>query len=146
MRFAILTLSLGLAACGSRPASTDQLERETATGGPVLTFQGAGRDRLCLRNAGDKFAAGLIVYAASSNANCSVRGLYQAVDRPAAIEVPGDACRIAVSGDLKGTVTLGPLDPACHYYCGPGATYAGKSFRRTATSVPVTDLAGDPLC
>jgi hypothetical protein len=61
-------------------------------------------------------------------------------------------CKIpfSVNGDK---VSLGPGHPSCSYYCGPGATFDGKSFHRVgpgnaaaAEQNPMVDFAGEPLC
>jgi hypothetical protein len=111
-----------------------------------MTFVGEGRDRLCIRPEGDISRAGLIVYAPGTDANCSLQGQYAAAGATPEIQVDGGGCRVRVSGDLKREVRLGGVDPQCSYYCGPRASFAGKTFRRVDTPVPVTDLAGDPLC
>jgi hypothetical protein len=65
---------------------------------------------------------------------------------PEGIAPDGDeSCRIAVAKG-NGRVRLGPVTPQCAYYCGPKASYAGKTFVQQAKPTPVTDVAGDPLC
>ena len=51
------------------------------------------------------------------------------------------------AGSLCDRVETDPIGepPACSYYCGPGASMAGKSFNRRHGRDAV-DLAGDPLC
>ena len=140
MRLIFLTAALIATACAKE-------EPAASPGGGVTTYSGGGRDRLCIRNQGDNFRAGVIVYAPGSNANCSIRGEYTFFDRMRPlIQIEGDSCRIEVTGNLDGTLTLGELHPSCAYYCGPGATLNDKSFTRSPKAEPVTDLAGDPLC
>ncbi len=128
----VLTLVLLLAACSADPAEP-QLERQL--------YAGEGRDRLCI--AGQR--GGFIAYG-DADANCSARGrVERSADRLVLIP-DGDAdCRIAatLAGDR---LALGQRAPACEYYCGPGADFAGKAFTRSATASPAVDFAGDPLC
>ena len=104
-------------------------------------YAGQGRDRLCVE--GDR--AGFVTYGAGE-ANCSARGRIERAGATASFRPDGDEdCRIAVtiSGDRA---SLGPGQPSCSYYCGPGATFGGKSFSRDASASPAVDFAGDPLC
>lgn len=108
-----------------------------------VTFAGAGRDRLCLKEGEGR--AGFITYG-EGDANCSVSGAVQRAGERLTITPDGDAaCRIEAT--LAGEqLTLGQASPACAYYCGPTASFSARQFARTATPQPVTDLAGDPLC
>ena len=131
MRISILAVLL-LAACA--PDSPQQpAERQL--------FAGQGRDRLC--QAGDR--AGFVAYG-QGDSNCSVRGRLQREGKNGAILPDGDEdCRIPVT--LEGeTAVLGAAPAACSYYCGPGATFAGKTFTSNASASPAIDFAGDPLC
>jgi hypothetical protein len=101
----------------------------------------AGRDGLCLGQS----RAGLITYG-QGNVNCSVAGTATRNGNSVSLIPSGDRnCRIAVqiAGD---TAVIGPRSPACAYYCGPGADFAGRSLTRSASAQAITDLAGDPLC
>ena len=136
----LAALTLLLAAC-SKSTGDPNVEPQTAT------YSAGGRDRLCIRNAGDNFPAGLIVYAPAGDTNCSVSGQYRFADRRQPyIELKGDSCRIEVKGDLNGALTLGKVSPECAYYCGPGATWEGKTFQRLPNPEPAIDFAGDALC
>ena len=152
MRFILAAGLLLLSACRQQPdASANNLAEpagdlaasaEPASSGGLTFFQAGGRNRMCLGEG----RAGFIVYAASGDANCSVRGSVQRNGPTLSIAPEGDAaCRIEARED--GTaLRLDPVTPACAYYCGPGASYAGTSFNAMPGPVPVTDLAGDPLC
>ena len=132
----IFALAMLLAACSQQPAAPD------LTGG---TFAGEGRDRLCIAGEGDAFRAGLIVYGAGDE-NCSASGSLKRSGSGWALVPKGEGdCRITleIDGNL---VRIGQPPPSCAYYCGNGATMAGKSFNRSDAKDRVTDLAGDPLC
>ena len=132
MRFLALVLLL-LSAC-SQEASEPIVER--------TLYAGEGRDRLCI--AGDR--AGFIAYG-DGGRNCSVRGRVERSGEHSLSIVPdGDPdCRIAV--DEQGeSLRLGKVAQACAYYCGPRASFAGKTFTKDASASPAIDFAGDPLC
>ena len=130
----ILVLALLLAACSQETPQQKPADQ--------VTYAGAGRDRLCTK--GDR--AGFITYG-KGNSNCSVQGN---VERPGGnaltLHPIGDQdCRISI--DEQGeTLRLGKASPACAYYCGPGASFEGKAFTRSATASAAVDFAGDPLC
>lgn len=132
--------ALLLTACGREQAATNQgatAATPRAEAGAIVFGAGA-RDRLCLK--GDQ--AAFITYAAAGDANCTLRGSANATS----IRPDGDAsCSVPLTraGDR---VTLGTASPGCAYYCGPDASFAGKTFTRMAQPQPITDLAGDPLC
>ena len=141
MRLLFLPLLL-LAGCGrDEPQAVPTTE---ATPAGIAIYAAQGRDRLCLSaKAGEQ--AGLITFAATGDANCSLRGSWTD-GASAAIRPAGDpACTIPIEseGDV---VTLGRPTPGCGYYCGPGATFEGKTFVRMDKPAPVTDFAGDPIC
>ncbi len=132
--------ALLLTACGREQAATNQgatAATPRAEAGAIVFGAGA-RDRLCLK--GDQ--AAFITYAAASDSNCTLRGSASETS----IRPDGDtACSVPLTraGDR---VTLSAAGPGCAYYCGPGASFSGKTFTRMAQPQPVTDLAGDPLC
>jgi len=133
----ILPCFILLAACsqGREPASS------IATG----TFAGEGRDRLCIAGKPGNYRAGIIAYAAG-DVNCSANGRVEIVNGQVDLVPRGEGdCRIPLT--IEGSrVRIGELPAACSYYCGPGASMAGKSFGRTNAGDQAADLAGDPLC
>ena len=126
---AILPILL-LTACSAEP------EQERST------YAGAGRDRLCI----DGNRAGFIVYG-SGDVNCSVRGNVQrAGERLTIIPIGDEDCRIPAQ-IFSGSIRLEARPAACAYYCGPGADFSGRDFRKVdGEPRAATDLAGDPLC
>ncbi len=106
-----------------------------------LLYAGAGRDRLCV----DGQRGGLIVYG-KGDANCSARGRVERSGDKLILIPEGDSdCRIPA--ELNGdSLRLGRRSPACAYYCGPDADYAGKVLAKNASASPAVDFAGDPLC
>lgn len=132
----LLPITLLLAACSQQPA-----EPSLTTG----TFAGEGRDRLCIAGEPGNYRAGLIAYG-EGDVNCSATGRVEAQGEGIALVPRGEGeCRIplAVDGDV---VRIGQVPASCSYYCGPGATMAGKSYSRAEVGSQVADLAGDPLC
>ena len=131
MRF--LALVLLLTAC------SQQAPQEPAQ---QVTYAGEGRDRLCMK--GDR--AGFIAYG-QGDSNCSVQGKVKRSGEHLLTLVPiGDEdCRISVE-EQGGTLRLGKAGAACSYYCGPDASFAGKSFIKDGSASPAVDFAGDPLC
>lgn len=106
-----------------------------------LLYAGGGRDRLCLTGQ----RGGFIVYG-EGNANCSARGRVERSAGRLVLIPDGDPdCRIEATLDGD-RLALGQRAPACDYYCGPGADFAGRGFTRSATASPPVDFAGDPLC
>ena len=109
------------------------------------TFAGEGRDRLCISGEGDSLRGGLIVFG-QGDANCSVSGRIEGQGDQLALVPRGEGpCRIPLTIDGN-TARLGEAPSSCSYYCGPGASMAGKSFNRSDMGAKVVDLAGDPLC
>ena len=132
----ILPLALLLAACSEQPA-----EPSLATG----TFAGEGRDRLCIAGDAGAYRAGLIAYG-EGNVNCSAAGRLEPSARGWVLVPRGEGqCRIPLTIE-NNVVRVGQVPAACSYYCGPGATIAGKSYNRADMGAKATDLAGDPLC
>lgn len=145
MRTFLLPALLLLAACEQKAAEAPPAEasaRPQAAVGAVV-FAGAGRNRLCLDERANR--AAFITYA-EGDTNCTMSGVLKRSDANATLVPDGDAsCTVVVqfNGD---EVRLGELRPECAYYCGPSASYAGSTYRRTNDGQPVTDLAGQPLC
>lgn len=132
----ILALALLLAACSNEPA-----EPSLTTG----TFAGEGRDRLCIAGEPGNYRGGLIAFG-SGDINCSASGRIEGQGGQLALVPRGEgACRIplAIDGNI---IRIGDVPAACSYYCGPGATMAGKSFNRSDMGAKAVDLVGDPLC
>ena len=132
----VLPLALLLAACSRQPA-----EPSLTTG----TFAGEGRDRLCIAGEPGNYRGGLIAFGAG-DVNCSASGRIEVQGDQLALVPRGEgACRIplAIEGNM---VRIGQVPAACAYYCGPGATMAGKSYNRADMGSMAVDLAGDPLC
>ena len=138
MRLLLLAFALTVTACAQEePAAPPGLAAGTYTKG--------GRDALCISGQGGTQRAGFVVYGAD-NANCSASGRIEASGADWTLIPAGDAeCRIPVTV-TPGRISLGPSNPACAYYCGPGASFAGKSFSQSPSAKPAADLAGDPLC
>jgi hypothetical protein len=144
----LLLAALSLAGC-------DQTEPEVAAATPAAaaaggSYAGEGRDRMCLKSGEPD--GGLITYAATADANCSLRFATRYAEgstTAGTLEASNDpACTISFTrkDDGGGAFTLGVPSPGCAYYCGPGASLNGKSFVRMDKAEPVTDLAGDLLC
>jgi hypothetical protein len=136
MRIALLAAVL-LAACLKPQAAAP----------PVVAgiYAGGGRDSLCVATSGAVTRAGFIVYG-PDNANCSASGRLEPSGAAWTLVPTGDAeCRIPLDFN-DGKVMLGKQSGACAYYCGPGASFDGKGFARTASGPAAVDLAGDPLC
>ena len=137
MRSFLLALALTATACAKEEPAPPSL----ASG----TFTGAGSDALCVAGEVGEQRAGFVVYGAD-NANCSASGRIEAAGAGWTLIPVGDtACKIPFSFEAD-QIIFGPAAPSCAYYCGPGASFGGKSFRRSANAKPATDLGGDPLC
>lgn len=140
MRALVFSLTLLLAACDGG----DQLANNVVAGpeerpATYASFAGAGRDRLCI--GGPDAAAAVVSYGEGDN-NCLVRGR---IEGGALIPNGDDSCRIPLAEEA-GKITLGTPAASCAFYCGPGASLAGKTFTRMAKPEAVNDNAGDPLC
>jgi hypothetical protein len=132
MRYVLVSLIL-LSACSEGKQANPWL--------PDGVYAGAGRDRLCIKEEG----AGFIVYG-KGDMNCSAAGSIVAKDGRFSLVPRGeDECKIPMLIG-NGRVTLGDGGAACNYYCGPGASFAGRSFTGNASATPAIDFAGDPLC
>jgi len=133
----LLLFAALLSACSSEQSAPPDV--------PNGVFVGAGRDALCISGSATALRAGVIAYG-EGGLNCSASGRLDAANGALALVPSGeDECRfpLAFAG---GTVTIGAVPAACAYYCAPGATLAGKSFRQSPNAEPVTDLAGESLC
>jgi hypothetical protein len=132
----IFLLVLLMAACSRQPASP------TVSSG---TFVGEGRDRLCIAGEAGAYRAGLIAYG-QGDVNCSAAGRLEQVGARWVLVPKGEGpCRIPI--DIHGNVVkVGQPPAACDYYCGPGASLAGRSYNRSDMGSKAVDLAGDPLC
>jgi hypothetical protein len=132
----ILVFTLLLASCSQQPAEP------SLTPG---TFAGEGRDRLCLAGDAGNYRAGLIAYG-PGDINCSASGRVEAQGGQLALVPRGEGdCRIPLTIDGS-MIRIGEVPAACSYYCGPGASMAGKSYSRADMGAEAVDLAGDPLC
>jgi len=126
-----------LAACSQGQESAQSM----ATG----NFAGEGRDRFCIAGEPGNYRGGLIAFA-SGDVNCSASGRIEMQGTQVTLVPRGEGgCRIPIS--IEGNaVRIGEVPGACSYYCGPGATMAGKSFNRANAGATAADLAGEPLC
>ena len=132
----ILILAPLLSACSQEAA-----QPSLATG----TFAGEGRDRLCIAGKPGAYRAGLIAYG-EGNANCSAAGRLKQSGAKWVLVPRGEGdCRIPLEVDGN-SARIGQPPAACSYYCGPGASLAGKSYNRADMGAKATDFAGDPLC
>ena len=132
----IIAAILLLAAC-----SQQQAEPGVKPG----TFAGEGRDRVCIAGEAGALQAALISYG-NGDVNCSAAGRLEQAEGNWVLLPNGEGdCRIPleIQGDA---VHVGQPPAACSYYCGPGATVAGKKFQRSESASKAVDLAGDPLC
>ena len=133
----IITLALLVSACSGKAPDK----------GPALavgSYAGGGRDRLCVVGEAGVQRAGFISYG-SGETNCTMSGTIEAKGAVFVLKPRGDSrCAVELSVN-DGRVSLAPGTP-CSYYCGPGATFANKNFRRDDKAPPAADLAGDKLC
>ncbi len=137
MRCFLIAILLTAAACAKEEPASSGL----ASG----IFTGNGSDALCIADEVGAQRAGFVVYGAD-DANCSASGRIEPAGASYNLIPAGDtACKIPFSVDAD-QINFGPARPSCAYYCGPGVSFGGKSFRRSANAKPVTDLVGDPLC
>ena len=149
MRTVLIASLLLLAACRQEQGDNEPAESPVGAGPKAKAetagfdvYQASGRDRLCVGGG----RAGFIVFANQGDSNCSVSGSVERSGDQLTIRPDGDnSCSITVVEDGT-TLRLGPLAPACAYYCGPNASFAGVTFNAMQGPQPVTDLAGDPLC
>lgn len=150
MILAVAASMLLASACRQPTSENLASPEEQGEGKPAqtTTYAGIDRDRLCLESGTSRI--GLITYARTGDTNCTIRGQLQVGQGGAAsLIIPdGDqSCRIPfVRRDQGRTIEIGAASSACAYYCGPTASFAGRTFQDTPQQVPVTDIAGDPLC
>ena len=142
MRFSVPFAAALLAACS--PAG--EAPQATATASIAAgTHLGTGRDALCVAGEGAAMRGGFIAFGAGDS-NCSASGRIDAAGGALALIPAGDAeCRIPLKVE-GGRILLGQAGASCAYYCGPGASLAGKSFAAAASNKPATDFGGSPLC
>ena len=137
MRGLALLFLFAVAGCREEPAVEPQAQ--------AVEIWRNGRDGLCLAGDGTRLRAGLIVYGAGDT-NCSLAGAAVREGSRLVITPRGDpACRVEVTLD-RDQALLGGRSPACAYYCGPAADFAGRTLDRSEAGAAVTDFAGDPLC
>jgi hypothetical protein len=112
---------------------------------PTGTYAGQGRDRLCIAGEPGSYRGGLIAFG-QGDVNCSASGQVIAEGGQFLLVPRGEGdCRIPL--EVQGnTVRIGQPPAACAYYCGPGATMAGRTYNRADMGAKAVDLAGDPLC
>jgi hypothetical protein len=141
MRITALLLFVLLSACQKE---SGEVQEPAVSGGPeLMTYVGHGRDRLCLDERAGRI--GLISYG-KDNANCSLRGTVTRAGPRLTIAPDGDeTCRLTASMTGE-SLSIVAAETQCAFYCGPGASLSGSTFRRSGQAVPVTDLAGEPLC
>jgi hypothetical protein len=131
----ILPLAMLLAACSQQPAAPS-----LTTG----TFAGEGRDRLCIAGEPGNYRAGLIAFG-PGDVNCSASGRIETEGGLALVPRGEGDCRIPLT--IEGNaIRIGQVPAACSYYCGPGASMAGKTYNRADMGARAVDVAGDPLC
>ncbi|QDP20107.1 hypothetical protein [Sphingomonas xanthus] len=143
MRLILCSALLIAAACSSEP------EPAMSAG----LFAGVDRDALCIAGEPGEQRGGFITYG-KGDMNCSAKGSIVADGGQFALVPQGEGegeCRFPLTQNPDG-VTIGTPE-SCSYYCGPGLSAEGRTFRRmgsgaSSKSAPdaVTDLAGDPLC
>ena len=132
----LLPVLILLAGCSAKPDDV---------GPPSGSFSGGGRDRLCIAHIEGGVRAGIITYGAGDS-NCSVAGTLARAEAGWQLTPQGEgACKIALSinGDAVGVTSV---PASCAYYCAPGATLTGKTFKRDAKPGIVSDFGGEPLC
>jgi hypothetical protein len=139
MRLALIPLLLLTGACRQEAAVTEP-EAQQEKAGVLTVYAGSGRDRLCYNSETKRMS---VIAFGPSQTNCTMRGSFDGNS----LRPDGDGkCQVPVAIE-EGQITL--IDDggqSCAYYCGPGASYAGKTFVRMDKPDQVADLAGDPLC
>ena len=137
MRPLLLFAALLSGACSREQAAAPEV--------PKGVFAGAGRNAVCISVEGSALRAGVIAYG-EGELNCSASGRLEVANGAPALVPSGESeCRfpLAFAGE---TVTIAAMPAGCAYYCAPGATLAGRSFKRSPDAKRATDFAGDPLC
>ena len=132
----VLPLLILIAGCSAKPDDA---------GPPSGSFSGGGRDRLCIAHREGGVRAGIITYGAGDS-NCSVTGTLARAGAGWQLTPQGEgACKIALSID-GAAVGVTSVAASCSYYCAPGATLTGKTFKRDATAGIVSDFGGEAIC
>ncbi|UUR08828.1 hypothetical protein [Sphingomonas glaciei] len=150
MRALLIPLVLVLSSCGQggqEPQAANGSGNSSAAGldDDLQTFAGAGKDRLCI--GGRAAPAAVITYAADGLKNCSASGRMEERGGKLYFAPQEDSsCRIEVRREGETRLTMVAPTAGCAFYCGPGASFEGKTFSRMDKPEPVVDLAGDPLC
>ena len=157
MRFASAVLMFALAACGkgNDAAAPDYRGEAVQTADLTGLYQGHGsgerRARMCMVARPSGITSFGIVAWSPGGGTCGGAG---------EVTRRGSALRLAMTGDEKCVidarmngrrVTFAASVPeGCAYYCGPAATLAGQTFKKTGGTAEAVDrardLVGDPLC
>lgn len=106
-------------------------------------YLGEGRNRLCVKGEGTAQQVAFIAYGQIGDSNCAAEGRVEVKGYALALVPRGEGdCRIPIGrdGDI---VRLGPGPAACAYYCGPGSSLTGQTYRWADTST--AEIAPDPL-
>ncbi|WP_338504615.1 hypothetical protein V6R86_11325 [Sphingomonas kaistensis] len=137
MRALLLSLLL-LSACKQQEQQPNAVDAPVAAMTGV--YAGTGRDRLCYN--ADSKRMGMITFGAAET-NCAIRGSFDG----SSVKPDGDTkCQVPVAIEGNRITLINQGGAECAYYCGPNASYAGKTFDRMDNQPPATDIAGDPLC
>lgn len=149
-RFATPLMILLLAACGGTEAE-DPVGTDEITGLYLGEGEGKQQDRVCMVEVPSGTVRFGIVTLEPDRAACSGIGRVEQTGTGVRLIMVGEQ-DCAVRASVAGTwVSLTASVPeGCSYYCGPGATLAGKSFEKTDDSLEgamsADDLVGNPLC
>jgi len=111
-------------------------------------YAGQGRDALCLvaPMGSEKLGAGIVTYGSGDN-NCTLTGEVRTAEGAIAFYADhDDACHFALNQESEALVLPQQIPASCSYYCGPGASLAGKRFEKREGASRPADFAGDPLC
>lgn len=152
MKLAPLPLLPLLAACGGTgEGEEDRIQTADLTG----LYEGQGptveRDRLCMRTEPSGEVRFGIVTMGAGRAACSGLGQVVRSENALRLTMVGDEeCELAAQMDGTQLSFASPVPESCAYYCGEGATFAGRRFEKTGdtgeAALQAADLVGDPLC